>query len=407
MALAFVALASPSLAQTSALFPLDHFWTRALEAPFAAPPAADERRVYVPLQTGQFAAFEPGRAEPVWSVELAVDGAPTVAGNRVFAPASGAIHALDAGTGAVIWRLPAGPLAATLAHRAGWLIVALADGALQGVRAEDGVVVWARSMGAPLAAAPGIDGDLLVATFADGRVAAIDVTTGTPRWQRSLGSPAGAATISGDRIFVGSADGSFWSLKTRDGDPDWHWKRGARLIGAPAADAERVYTVALDNVVRAFRRGSGHLEWSHALSTRPAAGPAVIEGLVVITSGDVGEPGLIYIDARTGRAAGKTPPLPERDDTARAQFPIALSGGAAPFALLATATVSGDWQLHAYRQTFIPVLAGPITWGKRYEVRRRLDIRAGYIVWGPRVPLVPPVPRVPRASLHSQDRHLH
>jgi len=395
MALAFCALAAPSAAQTSALFPLDHFWTRALEAPFAAAPAADEQRVYVALETGQLLAFEPGRPGPVWAVELAVDGAPAVAGNRIFAHASGAIHALDAGTGAVLWRLPAGPLAAPLAHRAGWLIVALADGALQGVRAEDGVVVWARSMGAPLAAAPGIEGDLLVAAFADGRVAAIDVPTGTPRWQRSLGSPAGAATISGDRIFVGSADGSFWSLKTRDGDPDWRWKLGARLIGAPAADAERVYAVALDNVVRGFSRGSGHIKWTHPLSTRPTAGPMILEGLAVITSGDVGEPGLIYIDATTGRAAGKTPPLPERDETARAQFPIALSGGAAPFALLATATTSGDWRIHGYRQSFLPVLAGPITWGKLYEVRRRLDIRAGYIVWGPKVPLVPPVPRVP------------
>jgi outer membrane protein assembly factor BamB len=393
--LAFCAAASPAAAQASALFPLDQFWTRALDAPFAVPPAADARHVYVALQTGQFLAFDPVRDAVVWTVELAVDGTPAVAGDRVFAQASGAVHALDAATGTVAWRLPAGPLAAPLAHRGGWLIVALRDGGLQGVRAADGVVMWARSMGAPLAGAPAIEGDLLVAALADGRITALDVQTGRPRWERSLGSPAGAATLSGDRIFVGTDDGHFWSLKSRNGDLDWRWRLGARLIGAAAADAERVYAVALDNVVRGFSRGSGHIKWTYPLTTRPPAGPMVADGLVVITSAEVGAPGLSYLDARTGRAAGKTPRLPVPDETARSQYAVAFGAGPSPFALLATANSAGDAQLHAYRQTFMTAATGHVIWGKRYDVRRRLAIRRGYILWGVRVALVPPVPQVP------------
>src|SRR5687768_17968444 len=97
-ALAFFAFAATAAAQTGPLFPLDHFWTHVLDAPFAAPPVADARRVYVPLQTGRLLAIEPGGTEPAWSVELAVDGPVTVANGRIYAPASGAIQALDANT---------------------------------------------------------------------------------------------------------------------------------------------------------------------------------------------------------------------------------------------------------------------------------------------------------------------
>lgn len=405
-ALAFSALAAPAAAQTSALFPLDHFWTHVLEAPFAAAPAASAARVYVPLQTGQLIALEPGRVEPVWSAELAADSAPLAADDRLFVSASGAIHALDAATGSVVWRLPAGPLAVPLTYRAGWLIVALADGALQAVRAADGVVVWARAMGAPLISAPAIDGNLLVAGFGDGRLALLDLPTGNPRWQKSLGSPAGAITLSADRIFVGTADGFFWAIKTRDGDLDWRWRRGARMIGAAAADPERVYVVALDNVVRAYSRSSGHEKWSYALLSRPLSGPMLVDGLIVVTAGDIGTPALIYINSITGAAAGKTPALPAPEDTTRIQFPVVMSGTASassaaqPLALIATATTSGDWQLHAFRQTFLVPTPGPISWGPRYEIRRRLDYSLGGIIWGDRVSLVPPVPpsSPPRAA---------
>ena len=390
-ALAFFAFATTAAAQAGPLFPLDHFWTHVLDAPFAAPPAADGRRVYVALQTGRLVAIEPGSKEPVWSVELAVDGPMTVANGRIYAPASGAIQALDAATGSVLWRLPASALAAPLTHRADWLIAGLADGGLQAVRATDGVVMWARALGSPLAAPVAVDGDTLGVVLADGRLAVMDVATGKARWEKTLGSPATGLTLDGDRIFTGTADGYFWSIKTRDGDLDWRWRRGARVVGSAVADADRVYVVALDNVVRGLSRGSGHEKWNHPLPTRPLSGPMLVDGVVVITSGLVGAPGLTYINAITGTASGKTPPLPQVDETSRTQYPVALSGGTPAFALIATATTSGDWQMHAYRQTFLTAISEPRVWGPLYEIRRRLDIATGAILWGATVTLTAPM----------------
>lgn len=395
-ALFFFALAAPAAAQVPSLFPLDRFWTHALDAPFAARPAADGERVYVPLGTGQLVALNPRTDAVVWSVELAAEGAPLAAGGRVFIPAADAIHALDAATGTLAWRLPAAALAAPLVHRNGWLIVSLAGGGIQGVRTSDGVVVWNRGTDSPVASAPALDGDLLAAALADGRILAMDVTSGKPRWERRLGAPAGSLAVSGDRIFAGTGDGYFWSLEAKDGDLDWRWRLGSRLIGAAVADSERVYTVGLDNVVRGFSRGSGNMQWNYPLPTRPLGGPYLAGGLLIITAGDIGAPGLTYIDAATGRAAGKTPALIGVDETTRTQFAVDIADGASPLAVIATATTAGGWQLHGYRQTFFTVGLGPIKWGRRYEVQRRLDIRTGAMAWGTRVPLVPPVPLVPQ-----------
>lgn len=395
-ALSFFASASAAEAQGSALFPLDHFRTHTLDAPMAAAPAADARHIYIPLETGRLAAFDASRGELAWSVELAASAAPVAAEGRVYVPASGAIHALDAATGSVLWRLPAGPLAAPLAFRAGWLIVALADGGLQGVRAADGIVVWGVSPGAALATAPSIEGDTLAAALADGRMLVMDVRTGKTLWARPLGAAVRGVTLSGDRVFAGTANGFFWSLKTRNGDVDWRWRIGAPLVGAPAADENGVYAVAIDNVVRGFSRGSGNQRWSLPLTTRALAGPALVDGLLILSTGEVGRPGLVYIRPDTGAAAGRTPAIPEVSETMRMQYPVIVTGGATPLAAIATATTGGDWAIHAYRQTLIPVTIGVVTWGPLYEIRWRLEVSTGVRIFGTLVPLVPPVPEVPR-----------
>lgn len=380
---ALICWARPALAQGSAIFPLDHFWTHVLDAPFAAPPTADARHIYVSLQTGQLVAIDPATVGAGWSAELAVDSAPVAADGRVFAAGGGAIHAIDAASGAVAWRLPAGTLAAPLVYRAGWLLVAQADGAIQAVRAADGVVMWALTPGAPAAASPAIDGNLLAVPLADGRIVALDLPSGKTLWTRPLGAVASGVTISGDRVFAGTLDGSFWSLEADDGDVDWRWRVGARAIGAPAADADAVYAVAADNVVRGFSRGSGNQRWSFPLTTRALAGPSLIDGVLVVTTGEVGKPGLTYIRTDTGTSGGRTPALPEATETMRVQYPVAVSAGPAPRAFLATATPGGHWALHGYRQTFLqPGGVGPIAFGPRYEIRLRLEIRTGIIRFG-------------------------
>src|SRR5690606_17521983 len=98
---------------------------------------------------------------------------------------------------------------------------------------------------------------------------------------------------------------------------------------------------------------SGNQRWNLPLTTRALAGPTLIDDVLVVTTADVGRPGLTYINAETGAAAGRTPPIPDVIDTMRVQFPARITNGTTPRAYIATATPGGDWALHGYRQTFL------------------------------------------------------
>ena len=57
--------------------------------------------------------------------------------------------------------------------------------------------------------------------------------------------------------------------------------------------------------MRGLSRGSGNQRWKYALTTRALAGPLLADGLIIITTGEVGHPGLTYIQPDKGEAAGR------------------------------------------------------------------------------------------------------
>ena len=63
------------------------------------------------------------------------------------------------------------------------------------------------------------------------------------------------------------------SVELRNGRERWGWTVGGDISGAPAADENRIYFAARDNVLRAVDRGSGNLRWKANLPSRPAGGP--------------------------------------------------------------------------------------------------------------------------------------
>ena len=85
-----------------------------------------------------------------------------------------------------------------------------------------------------------------------------------------------------DALFVGSTDNFFYRLAFDDGSIEWRWRAGGDVIGAPRVDAERVYFVALDNVVRALDRRSGVQRWRRPLPLRPTDGPALVESALLV-----------------------------------------------------------------------------------------------------------------------------
>ncbi len=298
LAAATVTAGEPRLG--SPQWPTSVAWSVPLSASPAAPPVIDGDRVYVALESGIVAAHGVSDGRELWRRDLPTTMPLAADGGRVFAVSGAAIVALNA-DGSSAWQAAVGTLTAPILAMDGWVIAAATDN-VSALRATDGSVVWRRTL-ERVSEQPSIEGDNLYLPLADGRVLALELATGTERWARRLSGTPTAVLALPDRLYVGSADKSFYCLDARDGQVAWRQQIGAVVRGRPAADASRVYVVALDNLLRAFDRSNGALRWSpRGLPFRPTTGPVVI-GQTIVVAGTTNQ--IRGFDAKTGRAAGE------------------------------------------------------------------------------------------------------
>ena len=283
-------------------------------------------------------------------------------GGRVFVTTGyGELVALDAGTGAVLWRQRVdAPIGGAPTVQNGVVYVVGRDATGWAVRAADGRVLWTvagirAQSGATGVAAPAVDGDLVIFPFASGQLLAVDSATGTERWSAQVaGSRRGRAiafirdltgdpVIAGDVVLAGSSSGRIYAFDRATGTEIWTDKDGAnspvllaggsvfavndqaQLVRLDAATGGRIFAVNLPYYTdrRERRQDSIHAHY----------GPVLAGGRLFVASSD----GILRsFDPRSGALVGQAP-IPGGAATA----PV-VSGG--------TLYVTGrDGQLHAYR----------------------------------------------------------
>jgi outer membrane protein assembly factor BamB len=302
--------------------------------------------IIMPLKTGAIAGHHLSDGRLVWMAEVAAEKPVATDAERVYVAAGEAIHALNATTGAVLWRVGAGgPVTAAPLAVSGWVIVAAA-GELLAIRATDGHIIWRRPIG-PVDFRPGLDGDLLVVPVAEGHVLGLDVQTGTDLWRRELASPPTEPLAIGGRVYVGTRDKRFYALYASSGRVESSRFVGAVLLGRAAADDDHVYFAALDNVLWAVDRGHGGVEWKKGLTYRPAAGPVLLGGYVAVPGPVESIPAFI---AKSGAPAG-TIAFPAR----LVALPLfGESAGGSVFAIGITGNLENKWSLALFEPSPLP-----------------------------------------------------
>jgi outer membrane protein assembly factor BamB len=109
-------------------------------------------------------------------------------------------------------------------------------------------------------------------------------------------------TALGDRVYVGTARKRFLTIQANSGRLESRWRVAGIPTGRAAVDDRHVYYAALDNVVYAIDRGSGAMRWKQGLRYRPASGPLLAAGAVVVP-GYV--PAIPAFSARDGGRVGE------------------------------------------------------------------------------------------------------
>ena len=209
-------------------------------AVFGGGVAGGDGRIFATTGFGIVVAFDAASGTELWrrTLPTPLRGAPTVAGNRLFAlTQDNQLHALSTDRGEVMWTVSgtvevAGLLGAGApAVAQDTIVVGFSSGELNALRAENGRTVWSDQLArtgratamaslSDIDASPVIDRGRVFAIGHGGRMAALELATGQRLWERNF---AGTSTpwIAGEFIYLTTLEGEVVCLTRADGKVRW------------------------------------------------------------------------------------------------------------------------------------------------------------------------------------------
>ncbi len=136
---------------------------------------------------------------------------PVVAGGRVFAMDARALVTALSPAGGVLWQADVAPATDSREDAAGGglasdgrtVFVTTGYGRVHALDAATGAELWRQDLNAPAGTAPALSGDLLYVVSRDSRVWALEVATGRIRWQAGGTPPDAAYAGGGSGVAIG------------------------------------------------------------------------------------------------------------------------------------------------------------------------------------------------------------
>ncbi|SDK44562.1 Outer membrane protein assembly factor BamB, contains PQQ-like beta-propeller repeat [Cryobacterium psychrotolerans] len=199
-------------------------------------PAVADGRVYVGNQTAdRVIAYDLTTGAKLWTGGAQLggwqDGVPSAANGRVYIGSNNGIIARDGVTGATLWTYKsphpllvnggATPAAPTIAGDV--IYMGFPSGAVTALDAATGSVLWDRLLPgaqyrAGIHSSPALSGDTLFVGSNNGSFYALDSNTGRSLWEHEIGTWVSAGpAVSGNTVVVGAFDGNLYAY-TPDGE---------------------------------------------------------------------------------------------------------------------------------------------------------------------------------------------
>ncbi|MNS64577.1 Outer membrane protein assembly factor BamB precursor [compost metagenome] len=271
-----------------------------------APVVADGGKIYVLDGEAGVTAVDAGTGAVLWKANVKVDehdrgsrilgigfgggaagggfgGGVAVGGGKVFV-SSGyrTMTALDAATGAVVWRstvdLPIHGAPTVSGQR---VFVIDVDNQLIAFNVNTGQQDWSyRGITEPArimrASSPAVSGDTVIAPFSSGELVALRASNGQPVWQEVLSRTsrtsalseirdiAGRPVISRGSVYAISHSGVLQAMDIRSGQPKWSLPVAG--VNAPLPVGDVVYVVSKAGELTVVNRESGQVYWTRDLN---------------------------------------------------------------------------------------------------------------------------------------------
>ncbi len=277
-------------------------------APVAAAPVLADGFVYVTDTAGYTLAFRQDKlalGAPAWEhfSGAPILSEPTVeAGLLYLTNVDDLVYALDATTGALVWRhahklegLRAAELELFGAPRpvvkGDTVYVGFSDGFMVALGARDGNPRWSAEIGEgaypDLIAPPQPVGNGVVVGGYSEPLLNLDPASRSVRWRLAFGS-ATPFTLEGDILWHGGTDGVLRRIDARTGNVEWEWDSvTGGSISQPTRTAQGVLVASSEGSLYLVDAESGALRWTFdpgVLLTGMSARPAVHGDMVYAVS---------------------------------------------------------------------------------------------------------------------------
>lgn len=257
---------------------------------FVAAPIVAADRVFAMDVDSTVSAFDANTGDELWSAELTPDeeddghigGGLAFENGRLYVTTGFAqVIALDAGTGAEIWRQTVGgPMRTPPTARGGRVFAVTVDNKLYALHGGDGSTLWTHNGISEVAsllggASPAVDAGVIVVPYSSGELIALKVENGRLLWADSLASIRrtdvvstlahirGRPIIDRGRVFAMSHGGQTVSIDLRSGRRIWDKEIGG--IESPWVAGNYVFAVTNNSEVICLARDTGRIYWVTAL----------------------------------------------------------------------------------------------------------------------------------------------
>jgi outer membrane protein assembly factor BamB len=206
-------------------------------------PTVADGRVYVGNQTAsRVIAYDAATGARQWVSSAALggwqDGIPTAAGGRVFIGSGNGIVARDAATGQDLWtyrsphpsKVSSNSTPSAAAVEGDTVYMGFPSGAVTALDASTGAVLWDRLLpggtyDGGVHSSPVVSGETLFVGANNGFLYALDRLTGQPLWDYEVGTwVAAGPAVSGNALVAGAWDGNLYAF-TPGGESAERWAR--------------------------------------------------------------------------------------------------------------------------------------------------------------------------------------
>jgi outer membrane protein assembly factor BamB len=225
----------------------------------------------------------------VWKYPAGGISSPAVASGIVYVGSGDHnVYALNATTGALVWKYTTGGIVdSSPAVVGGVVFVGSEDAKVYALNASTGALKWSTT-GAEVLSSPAVAGGLVyVSMYNNCKVYALNATTGLSVWNYATGSVVTSSpAVAGGLVYVGSFDDKVYALNASTGALKWNYKTGSYVSSSPAVAGGVVFVGSDDDKVYALNAPTGALVWNYATGSVVTSSPAVADGKVYVGSED-------------------------------------------------------------------------------------------------------------------------